>query len=287
MSYEEALSGVRALCVETLGEHIGSQLAALARPGFDLRPADERNAATGLCRWGGPALLEPGTPWPAYAGVPHSLFAVLDVAALGPGVADQAPPGAALLNFFFLDPWTGSEEVPDDVSSFSDEELEEYLVVPADPRRAVEVPAPEPSPRFDQVPMHARLVVTLPSASTYDCDPVLHTLDIGDEVKASELYRTFPGFLVVDRFGEEVWPRYGEDAQDIPWGGMSDQAFGWPSIHNSGVPLLEDLSQDEPYVHLLTLGANDMWEGSLRFVAPAKAIREGDLTQVRAAPENW
>lgn len=292
MGYEEALSGVRELCVEHLGEHVGTQLAALARPGFDLKPADGGAAATGLCRWGGPAMLEPGTPWPVYAGVPLSMCTVLDVGALGPWLGDQMPSsGSALLNFFFLDPWTGFQELPKGVGfSFQDPRL--CRVVPADPQRAIEVEAPEPAPRFDGVPLHARPVVTLPSAMTYDCDPVLHTLDYGDEIKGSPpWYEAAPGWFVVDRFGENAWPQYCQDEQGIEWGGMSHQAFGWPLISSSGVNELKDLSQDEPYALLLTLGGNDMWEwgdgGFLRFVTPARPLRDGDFSQVRVIPDDW
>ncbi|WP_433181281.1 DUF1963 domain-containing protein [Actinoallomurus sp. CA-150999] len=292
MRYEEALSGVRELCVEHLGEHLGAQVAALARPGFELKPADEDAAVTGLCRWGGPALLEPGTQWPMYAGVPLSVYAVLDVGALGPWLGDQVPAtGSALLNFFFLDPWTGSQEVPKDAGGFSYEDPRVCRVVPADSQRAVEVPAPDPAPRFDGVPLHAHPVVTLPSASSYDCDPVLSTLDYGDAIEESSLYQVDPAWLVVDKFGEAAWPQYCVDEQGIEWGGMRNQAFGWPPIHSYGVGLLEDLSQDEPYAHLLTLGATDMWEwgdgGILRFVAPAKAFRAGDMSQARANPDAW
>ncbi|GAA4629364.1 hypothetical protein GCM10023196_049810 [Actinoallomurus vinaceus] len=286
------LSGVRELCVEHLGEHVGGQLAALARPGFDLKPADEDAAATGLCRWGGPALLEPGTEWPAYAGVPLSLYAVLDVGALGPWLGDQIPAtGSALLNFFFLDPWTGSQEVPKDAGGFSYDDPQVCRVVPADPQRAVEVPPPDPAPRFDRVRLHANPVVTLPSALSYDCDPVLGTLDYRDEIEGASLYHADPAWLVVDKFGEDAWQRYCADEQGIEWGGMSNQAFGWPPIRSYGVDLLQELSQDEPYAHLLTLGGTDMWEwgdgGILRFVTPAKALREGDMSQVRANGDDW
>ncbi|MFI0451402.1 DUF1963 domain-containing protein [Actinomadura sp. 6N118] len=292
MGYQEALSGVRELCVEHLGEHLGGQLAALARPAFDLKPADESSAAAGLCRWGGPALLEPGTPWPMYAGVPLSLYAVLDVGALSPWLGDQIPPtGSALLNFFFLDPETGSTEVPKEASGFSYDDPQVCRVVPADPQRAIEIAAPDPAPRFDRIPLVATPVVTLPSASSYDCDPVLNSLDFGNEFEETSLYRVNPGWLVVDKFGEDAWPRYCVSEQGIEWGGMSNQAFGWPPIRSYGVDLLEELSPDEPYVHLLTLGSTDLWEwgdgGIVRFVAPAKALWEGDLSQVRANPDDW
>ncbi|WP_433338673.1 hypothetical protein [Spirillospora sp. CA-294931] len=76
-SYEEAHAKVRELCVEHLGEHIGAQVAALAKPAFALRPAKPGIEPAGLGRWGGPALLNPGTPWPDCDGIPLSLFAVL------------------------------------------------------------------------------------------------------------------------------------------------------------------------------------------------------------------
>ncbi|WP_433515165.1 hypothetical protein ACQP2T_05865 [Nonomuraea sp. CA-143628] len=41
-----------------------------------------------------------------------------------------------------------------------------------------------------------------------------------------------PGWLVVDKFGGAAWPQYCVDEQGIEWGGMSNQAFGWPPIRS-------------------------------------------------------
>ncbi|MFD8385637.1 hypothetical protein ACFV2X_45195, partial [Streptomyces sp. NPDC059679] len=52
MDLEARLTAQRALCVEHLGERIGGHVAALARPGFELRPADAGRPATGRCQYG-------------------------------------------------------------------------------------------------------------------------------------------------------------------------------------------------------------------------------------------
>lgn len=166
------------LCVDHLGEHIGTQVAELAKPGFGLRPVKPGVAAAGLSRWGGPALLNPGTPWPEYEGVPLSLFAVLDVDALGPLVGDERPPDG-LLNIFFLDPDIQRGYVLANAPNFVFEDPRNCRIIPADPARAVEMTAPAPASVHDAEPFYAVPVVTLPSARGVDYDPVLDTLDYG------------------------------------------------------------------------------------------------------------
>ncbi|GHJ98929.1 hypothetical protein SY2F82_07270 [Streptomyces sp. Y2F8-2] len=60
------------VCTERLGEKAGRQFAAMARRGFQLvRPAGSVQA-TGQCRLGGPALLEPEICWPERPGRPSA-----------------------------------------------------------------------------------------------------------------------------------------------------------------------------------------------------------------------
>ncbi|MEU6711670.1 DUF1963 domain-containing protein [Nonomuraea sp. NPDC046802] len=66
----------------------------MARPEFGLTAAQEGRPPTGRCRFGGSALLEPGTSWPDFNGIPLSLFVVLDT--------DELPVRPGLLNFFYL-----------------------------------------------------------------------------------------------------------------------------------------------------------------------------------------
>ncbi|MEV7099629.1 hypothetical protein AB0M80_43075 [Amycolatopsis sp. NPDC051045] len=50
VSFAEACTRVRELCVEHLGEHVGTQVAALAKPGFGLRPVKPGITAAGMGR---------------------------------------------------------------------------------------------------------------------------------------------------------------------------------------------------------------------------------------------
>lgn len=281
-SYEEASAKVRTLCVDHLGEHIGTQVAELAKPGFALRPVKPGVAAAGLGRWGGPALLNPGTPWPEYEGVPLSLFAVLDVDALGPLVGDERPPDG-LLNIFFLDPDIQRGYVLADAPNFVFEDPRNCRIIPADPARAVEVTAPAPASVHDAEPFYAVPVVTLPSARGVDYDPVLDTLDYGGETDDSIYYRSAPGWLVSDRFGD-TWIEFCEREQGLyKYDDVSfspDQAFGWPHLENT-FPQLK-----EPYRHLITIGRYDMGDGGyLHVVLPAGAFRDGDYEQAVALCE--
>src|ERR1700754_1889474 len=145
MDLEEILAGMRALCVEHLGEDVGAQLSEMAMRGVGLRPVGDGEAATGQCQLGGPALLDPGTSWPQYGGFPLSLLAILDADSLA-GWVDELPAGAGLLNVFFLRPDAGYKEDYD--RYLKEVDLGDLWgstrgrVIRADPQRAVEVPAP-------------------------------------------------------------------------------------------------------------------------------------------------
>jgi Domain of unknown function (DUF1963) len=138
----------------------------MARPGFRLdRPAPGAEA-TGRCRLGGPALLEPGTPWPERSGVPLSLYAVLDTDALAPWLGAELPVRPGLLNFFHLDPDLPYEvcRAPDMLTSGASR------VIPAGPSRATETPAP--ARRYPAVPVPAAAVTMLPDSWDVEDDDV-------------------------------------------------------------------------------------------------------------------
>src|SRR5690348_13988607 len=101
---ESTRSALRDFCAKRLGPEVAARYVDLARPGFALTEAENPGEAAGLSRFGGRAMLEPGTPWPTCDGFPLSLIAVLDTDALGPWLGDVLPAsGAGLLNFFYLD----------------------------------------------------------------------------------------------------------------------------------------------------------------------------------------
>ncbi|MEU9114121.1 DUF1963 domain-containing protein [Streptomyces sp. NPDC048483] len=249
----------------------------MTRPGFGLKPAREDRPATGRCRWGGPALLEPGTDWPEREGLPLSLIAVLDTQEPAPWLGEELPVRPGLLNFFYAKPDTGSEEA---LRRFRDMSFGPGMcrVIPADPVRAGEREAPPLAEVFDPVPLHAHPVVTLPEAGGCDVDPALNALDLGSRVEESLLYPLDAGWFVHDHFAD-VWTRFRADEQTLD---RSDQAFGWtPFVQPTPVHIPD---REKNYRHLLTVSTNGLWDwhrgsGSLHFVIPEEALREGDFTQ--------
>lgn len=279
MSFAEACARVRELCVEHLGEHVGTQVAALAEPGFGLRPVQPGRPAAGLGRWGGPALLDPGTPWPEHHGVPLSLFAVLDVDALGSWLGDERPPDG-LLNIFFFEPDVQRGYVLAGAPLLDLDDPRCCRIIPADPARAIERAAPAPASIHAPEPFSAVPVVTLPSMRGVSYDPVLDTVDYGGETEDSLHYRSMPGWAASDRLGDP-WLEFCEREQGLyQYEGVSfspDQAFGWPHLENS-FPQLE-----EPYRHLITIGHHDLGDGGyVHFILPPKAFRDGDYEQAVA-----
>ncbi|MFD0903994.1 DUF1963 domain-containing protein [Actinomadura sediminis] len=232
-------------------------MAALARPGFVLRPTGPDEPPTGRCQAGGPALLEPGTPWPqSTAGTPLSLFAVLDTDELAPWLGDQMPTRLGLVNVFSA------------VGSLS----EECTIVCADPARAVEVPTPSPAEILREVRLHAAPIMTLPVSGEYDTgDPVLKTFDYRAEPDFDEDHWESP----VERFVQgplrREWHLYSREEQRFTPG--DSQAFGWPYI-DSWVG-----KRTDGYEHLLTL-SGDLWDdnGFERVMIPPGALRTGDFT---------
>ncbi|WP_067814147.1 DUF1963 domain-containing protein [Actinomadura kijaniata] len=269
MDLESALAASRMLCTEHLGERLGRQLAELARPGFGLWPATAGRAATGRCRLGGPALLEPGVAWPEVDGLALSLFAVLDMDELASWAGDQAPVRAGVLNFFYLD-------LPHRFE-LSDRRI--CTVVAADPTRALEVAPPEPLTQLEVVSLHARGGVSVPSPYAEYSRLVWERLEPDDEV--CEEFECDPSGFVAERFGEAWLQDPGRLRADA-------QAFGWPLMETSALKA----RPEDGDRHLLTLSSNHgSWSfpngGSLMFFIPKPALREGDLSQVFTEPDAW
>ena len=284
LSFAEACARVRELCVEHLGEHAGTQVAALAKPGFGLRPVKPGITAAGIGRWGGSALLNPGTPWPEYDGVPLSLFAVLDVDALGSWLGGERPPDG-LLNIFYFDPDVQRGYVLEGAPLRDLDDPRFCRIIPADPALAIEEAAPAPAAIHAPEPFYAVPVVTLPSMHGVSYDPILDTVDYGGETEDSIYYRSAPGWLASDRLGDP-WLEFCEREQglykyeDVFF--SPDQAFGWPNLENS-FPQLK-----EPYRHLVTIGHHDLGDGGyVHFILPPKAFRDGDYEQAVALFEGF
>ncbi|MGO4430553.1 hypothetical protein AB4Z54_70270, partial [Streptomyces sp. MCAF7] len=91
MDPESTLSALRDFCAERLGPELAARYVDLARPGFGLTAAENPGEAAGHSRFGGRAMLEPGTPWPTCDGFPLSLIAVLDADVLSPWLGDVLP----------------------------------------------------------------------------------------------------------------------------------------------------------------------------------------------------
>ncbi|WP_033214607.1 DUF1963 domain-containing protein [Kitasatospora phosalacinea] len=243
------------ICAERLGARAGARFAAMARRGFRLEPATDDAPPTGRCRLGGPALLDPETPWPSLGGVPLSLLAVLDTDALRPWLGDELPTRPGLLNFFQLDPDIPYEEY----RQLDTTDPEMYRVVPADPDRAVETAAPAPARRYPARPVRAVGSVMLPDS-----------WDVADDDLEYDPDRHWGAASLV------------LDAMEGFDGNTAGRhcAFGWPDT--SYGTSVTDRDADGPVVHLLQLAADDelgwAWgdAGTLYFTIPAKAFAAGD-----------
>ncbi|GAA3250244.1 DUF1963 domain-containing protein [Nonomuraea helvata] len=247
------------VCTERLGEKAGRQFAAMARRGFRLDPPSGDAPATGRCRLGGLALLEPGNPWPELGGFPLSLHAVLDTDALAPWLGDELPTRPGLLNFFYLDPDVPYEEYQKlDMSG-----PEVCRVIPADPARAVETAAPEPARSYPAIPVHAAQVIMLP-----DCWDVEN-----DDVEFDTDQHWGATSLILNEMS-------GLDANTA----NSHCAFGWPDT--SYASSVTDRDVDGPAIHLLQLAEDGKlgwgWgdAGTMYFMIPAKAFTAGNFSKV-------
>lgn len=258
MDVSQVMTEIERHCVEVLGEYGGPGMAALVRRGYTIAPAGDGAVPAGRSRLGGAALLEPGTPWPRVEGVPLSLLAVLDTDTMAPWLGEELPTRPGLLNFFHLEPDLPYEEYGH-IDQFGDGYCRR--VIAADPKLAAETPAPAPATVFDQRPVSARPVLTLPGCE----EPVVGSLDLG------------PGnedrWPVIEAAGiRTTWPSDVEEE-----GGH--RAFGWPW------PLAGAVMDDDE-VLLLQLDTDDQFQwgeaGVLYFTMPADALRAGDFSQVHA-----
>ena len=247
--------------IERLGEQAGRQYAAMARPGFRLERPTGQTAATGQCRLGGPALLNPETAWPQAGGFPLSLHAILDSGALAGWLGDALPtPCPGLLNFFYSDP-----DVPyETLRQLDIWQPEACRVVLADPARAVETAAPAPARAYPAVPVHAAGVTMLPDS-----------WDVGDEDVEFDSGKYWgAASLILDTMA------------DLD-GNTADQhcAFGWPDTSYASRVTSRDT--DGPAIHLLQLArdAELGWSwgdaATLYFTIPAKSYWAGDFTAAR------
>ncbi|HTJ67414.1 MAG TPA: DUF1963 domain-containing protein [Actinospica sp.] len=257
MHFDDPAAAVAA-SVQRLGAVAGRQLAAMARRGFLLERSDNDAAASGRCRLGGPALLEPGTDWPQADRFPLSLLAVLDTTALADALGASLPSAApGLLNFFYADP-----DVP--VETLLRLDLlrpEAAQVVPADPALAVEASAPAPARVYPSIPVHARAVAMLPDS--WDVEDTDIAFDKNEHWGAPS--------LVLD-----AMTGYDGNTADL------HSAFGWPDTSYGNTVTVRDA--DGPAVHLLQL-ARDAHLGwgwgdaaTLNFTIPARAFAASDFS---------
>lgn len=259
MEFTDAAEMIR-ICTERLGEKAGRQFAAMARRGFRLDPPAAGAPATGRCRLGGPALLEPGTPWPEFGGFPLSLHAVLDTDALAPWLDDELPTRPGLLNFY-LDPDLPYDEYRE-LDLFA---REACRVIPADPARAVETSAPEPAKSYPATPVDAARVTMLP-----DCWDVED-----DDVEFDPSERWGAPSLILDKM-------HGLDGNTA--GGH--RAFGWPDT--SYASRVTGRDADGPAIQLLQLAEDGElgWRwgdvGTMYFTIPVKAFAAGDFGKAEA-----
>jgi hypothetical protein len=276
-SPQDTLTALRDFCAARLGPDLADRTAALARPGFGLTPAGP-GAAAGRSRFGGRALLEPGTPWPTCDGFPLSLLAVLDTDALAPWLGGTVPAGTGLLNFFFLD--TDSDRCDPgafDVARGPDpHDPRTGRVVAARSDRAAATPPPARATDFAPVPWAAAPGLCLPDAF----DPAWDAVDPGPGV--GDLDRAMPGHYVLGVLDGERWPGR-IDAEDV--------AFGRPGFPTGGSPMIAD-GDPARYHHLLQLAGQDEWSlggdgGWMHWSIPTEALRSGDFTRALPTPDYW
>lgn len=262
MDVASVLAELEEHCAETLGEHDGRRMAALARRGYCIAPVEDGGTPAGRSRFGGGALLDPETEWPHVEGIPLNFMAVLDAEVLAPWLGEELPAVPGLLNFFYFEPDLPYEQYRR-FDVFTDPRC--WRVVPADPQRAEERPAPSPAHVFDPRPMAAAPIISLPN---YDESVVQDLLDSYDE-------RGMPRWLDAFDLGNVWQSEIDYPAYDC---GHHHRAFGWP------LPLQGGFLRDGE-VHLLQLDSDDQWQfgdfGLLYYAIPIDALRAGDFSQVR------
>ncbi|MGX7676823.1 DUF1963 domain-containing protein [Plantactinospora sp. DSM 117369] len=260
MEFDATFGRFRQACVDRFGEPAGARLAALARPGFGLDRATDAEPATGRSALGGPALLDPGTPWPDYDGFPLSLLAVLDTDALAGWLGEHLPQRVGLLNVFILEPRRGVPYPPD--MDFDDPRW--LRVIPADPATAVEVTTPAGDAAvFDRTPLHAEPVLTMPEKWS----DAVHGIDFGGEDMLNVAY------AVADLY---------ESSPDVAEAAGPGSTFGWPVGEIGAIQKWED-----SHTHLLKLCNGPSEIPTLYFSIPTDAFRAGDFSRAVVSQETY
>ncbi|MER6146253.1 DUF1963 domain-containing protein [Streptomyces sparsogenes] len=281
MDPKSTLSALRDFCAERLGPELAARYVDLARPGFALTEAEDPGEAAGLSRFGGRALLEPGTPWPACDGFPLSLIAVLDTDAMAPWLGDVLPAsGAGLLNFFYLD----AESEQCDPASYdlmlkhSHYDPGVSRVIPARFTHAVETEPPARSSVFEPIPWAATPGFAFPDT----WDPAWDGFDVGPD--ADDMARAMPGSYVEGLLTEWSERPGALDSEDI--------AFGWSQFPTGSSPMLPSGEDPNRYHHLLQLSGQDEWYiggdgGWMHWSIPTDALRTGDFGRAIPTPDIW
>lgn len=280
MDRQAALGEAHEFLVERLGEHVGEQLFELVRPGFALDEV-EVGEATGECRFGGRAMLEPGTSWPEVKGFPLSLLAVIDTDALQPWLEGAMPRGVGFLNFFYLD--EDSEHAdPRAMEIAGDPWFYDHrpgVVVAAAASQAVEAAPPPRASVFEPIAWKATPGLALPDL-WWDQD--VRAIDLGPE--ATDLDRAMPGDFIEATI---------EDWHAFPASIRSEHiAFGWPQAPTGTGPIFPRGEDPRRYHHLLQLPGNDQWRiggegGWMHYSIPSEALRAGDITKAIPTPCYW
>lgn len=280
MEPNATLTALRDFCAERLGADLADRFVRLARPGFALTEAGPGEAA-GHSRFGGRAMLEPGTEWPTCDGFPLSLLAVLDTDTLAPWLGDTLPAGTGLLNFFFLD--SDSEHADpaamDVAMKFGCLAPELGAVIAARSAHAVEAGPPARSSVFDPVPWAAAPGFAFPDSF----DPAWDSLDLGPGF--DDMARAMPAMHLEGLLTE--WsqrPGALDSSEDI--------AFGRPQFPTGSSPMLPNHEDPNLYHHLLQLSGQDEWwiggdGGWMHWSIPTEALRAGDFSQAIPTPDIW
>ncbi|MEU6422885.1 DUF1963 domain-containing protein [Streptomyces spiralis] len=279
MNPETTLSALRDFCAERVGVELATRLVGLARPGFALTAAGPGEAA-GHSRFGGRAMLEPGTPWPTCEGFPLSLLAVLDTDALAPWLGGLLPPGTGLLNFFCLDFESEQRDPAADalMGKFIGNDPQVVRVIAARSAHAVETDPPSGSSVFAPVQWAASAGFAFPDT----WDPAWDHLDLGPE--ADDKARAMPGMYIADLF-----PEWGQRPGALD---SEDLAFGRPVYPTGSGPWMPGGEDPNVYHHLLQLSGQDEWwiggdGGWMHWSIPTDALRAGDFSRAIPTPDIW
>ncbi|WP_405615932.1 DUF1963 domain-containing protein [Streptomyces sp. NBC_01508] len=279
MDPQATLTALRDFCAERLGPPLAARFVDLARPGFALTTA-EPGEATGHSRFGGRAMLEPGTPWPTCEGFPLTLLAVLDADALAPWLGDLLPAGTGLLNFFSLD--SDSEQCDPGAyelaRTYGLEDPQMGKVIAARAAHAVETNAPARSSVFEPVAWTASPGFVFPDT----WDPAWDTLDLGPE--ADYMAKAMPAQHLEGRLPDWSQRPGALDDEDI--------AFGRPEFPTASPAWLPPGEDPALYHHLLQLSGREDWYiggdgGWMHWSIPTGALRAGDFSRAIPTPDIW